>query len=89
MDVSSVLSDWIILNNSETWIEIDDKTVVKLEDLQSNLLRVLLTTQAPTQQAVLTWDCGAIAMKYLIMEKKFICLHHIMNQNEVSLATCY
>ena len=36
-------------------------TVGKMEDLQSNLLRVLLTTQAPTQQAVLTWDCGAIA----------------------------
>ena len=75
-----------LLNNSQTWMEIDDVTVDKLESLQCNFLRILLATPASTPQAALTWDCGALKVKYRIMESKLNFLHYLLNQNEDSLA---
>ena len=39
-----------------------------------------------TPRAALAWDCGAIKMKYRIMEKKLNFLNYILNQSENSLA---
>ena len=75
-----------LLNNSQTWIEIKEETIEKLEDLQSSFLRILLATPASTPRAALVWDCGAIKMKFRIMQNKLVFLHYIMQQSEKSLA---
>ena len=67
-------------------MEIDTETVEKLEDLQCNFLRILLATPASTPRAALLWDCGAVRIKYRIMEKKLVFLHYIMKQGKSSLA---
>ena len=75
-----------LLNNSQTWMEIDTESVEKLENLQCDFLRILLATPASTPRAALLWDCGAVKVKYRIIEKKLIFLHYIMKQSEESLA---
>ena len=69
-----------LLNNSQTWIEIKAETIEKLEDLQSSFLRILLATPASTPRAALVWDCGAIKMKFRIMQNKLVFLHYIMQK---------
>ena len=71
-----------LLNNSQTWIEIKAETIEKLEDLQSSFLRILLATPASTPRAALVLDCGAIKMKFAIMQDKLCFLHYIMQQSE-------
>ena len=75
-----------LLNNAQTWIEIDKGTVEKLENLQYNFLRILLSTPVSTPQAALLWDCGLLKMKYRIMKLKLNFLHYIINQSDESLA---
>ena len=75
-----------LLNNAQSWVEIDKQTLDKLEDLQCNFLRILLSTPASTPRAALVWDCGTWRMKFRIMEKKLIFLHYIISQNDDSLA---
>ena len=57
-----------------------------VEDLQISFLRILLATPASTPRAALVWDCGAIKMKFRIMQNKLVFLHYIMQQSETSLA---
>ena len=75
-----------LLNNAQSWMEIDQETLKKLDDLQYSFLRILLSTPSSTPRAALAWDCGAIKMKYRIMEKKLNFLNYILNQSENSLA---
>ena len=75
-----------LMNNAQTWVEIDEETIGKLDDLQCNFLRILLATPASTPRAALAWDCGMLKMKYRIMQMKLNFLHYILNQNEDSLA---
>ena len=75
-----------ILNNAQTWMEIEKGTIDKLDDMQYNFLRILLATPASTPQAALVWDCGILKMKFRIMELKLNFLHYIICQDEESLA---
>ena len=75
-----------VLNNAQTWMEIDKVKIDKLEDMQYNFLRILLATPASTPQAALVWDCGMLKMKFRIMELKLNFLHYILCQDGESLA---
>ena len=75
-----------VLNNAQTWMELDKGTLDKLEDLQYNFLRILLATPASTPQAALVWDCGILKMKFRIMEFKLNFLHYLICQDGESLA---
>ena len=75
-----------LMNNAQTWVDIDKETIGKLDDLQYNFLRILLATPASTPRAALAWDCGILKMKFRIMQMKLNFLHYILAQNEDSLA---
>ena len=75
-----------LLNNAQTWIDIDKKTIEKLEDIQDNFLRILLATPASTPKAALAWDCGALRIKFRIIQMKMNFLHYVLTQNDDSLA---
>ena len=68
-----------LLNNAQSWIDIDKTTMDKLEDLQCNFLRILFSTPASTPRAALVWDCGTLRMKFRVMEKKLIFLNYIIH----------
>ena len=75
-----------LMNNSQTWIEIDKETIKKLDELQYNFLRILLATPSSTPQAALAWDCGVLKMRFRIMKAKLSFLHYVLVQEEGSLA---
>ena len=75
-----------LMNNSQTWIDIDKETIGKLDDLQYNFLRILLATPSSTPRAALAWDCGVLKMKFRIMQAKLSFLHYVLMQDEESLA---
>ena len=54
--------------------------------MKTNFLRILLATPASTPRAALAWDCGAVKMKFRIMERKLNFLNYILKQNHESLA---
>ena len=58
-----------LLNNSDTWVEIDDSTIEKLENLQLMMYRVILNCPKSTHHAALLWDMGGILMRLRIIEK--------------------
>ena len=75
-----------LLNNSSTWMEIDDQTLNKLEEMQNTLYRSLLSVPHTTPKASLTWEVGGMMMKFRIMMSKLILVNHIMNLEDSSLA---
>ena len=75
-----------LLNNCETWVDIDQTTIDLLDELQNMMYRSLLSTPKSTPTPALCWDMGGILMKYRIIIKKMIFLNHIQNLGEKSLA---
>ena len=75
-----------LLNNSSTWMEIDDLTLNKLEEMQNTLYRSLLSVPHTTPKAALTWEVGGMMMKFRIMMNKLIFVNHIMNLDDNTLA---
>ena len=75
-----------LLNNCQTWVEIGETTIQKLDDLQHTMYRTLLSVPQSTPWPALVWDCGGIKMKFRIMLKKLVFVSYILNQNDESLA---
>ena len=75
-----------MLNNSETWDEIDKDTMDKLNDLQNTVLRYLLQTPRSTPIPALSWEFGMLPIKYRINQKKMSFLKHIATLGDDSLA---
>ena len=76
----------MLIYNSETWMELNEKTVKKLENLQNILLRCLLSVPNSTPIAALNWDTGLISVEYRVFQKKLNFLHHLVNLDKNSLA---
>ena len=75
-----------LLNNSETWINIDEESLRKLENLQFTMLRFIFSTPASTPKAALLWDTGILPMEQQIELKKMMFLHHLSTLPEGTLA---
>ena len=75
-----------LLNNSDTWICLEDDSLKQLEELQSMLLRSILNTAKSTPKALLYWDTGVLHMAYRVEEKKLLFLHHLISLPEDCLA---
>ena len=75
-----------MINNSETWDEIDDDSIKKLDDLQNTLLRYLLQTPCSTPIPALCWEFGMLPMKFRIFHKKLNFLKHIITLGTDTLA---
>ena len=76
----------MILNNSETWNDIDAETLKILEDLQNTFLRYLFSTPRTSPTPALCWDSGLLKMKYRIWQKQINFLFHISKLHEDTLA---
>ena len=58
----------------------------KIEDLQNTLYRMLLAVPKTTPVASLAWDMGGLKMKYRIILKKLLFLHHLKSLDNSTLA---
>ena len=75
-----------LLNNCETWVEVSEKSLEKLEELQNTLFRMLLSVPKTTPVPSLAWDLGGMKMKFRIIMRKLLFLHHLTLLDDKSLA---
>ena len=75
-----------LLYNTDTWFEMNAKTLKRLENLQNILLRCLLSVPNSTPIAGLHWDCGMISMEYRVYQKKIMFIHYLVYLDNESLA---
>lgn len=81
---SSVLP--MLLFNAETWISISKSTLDDLEAIQKQFYRRLLAVGSRCPIPSLYWETGGILMKYRILMKKLLFLHHISSLPDSCLA---
>ena len=75
-----------LLNNCQTWVEISDATVDKLEELQNKFFRIMLSVPRTTPKPALIWEMGGLKMKWRIVERKLNFMNHILHLDPGSLA---
>ena len=76
----------MLINNAECWLEISSKTIQDLENLQLLFYRCLLAVGTGCPIPSLYWETGGLLMKYRIIKKKLLFLHHVTNLPNCSLA---
>ena len=75
----------MLLNNADTWNNVDKKAAKTLEDLQNMLVRYLFETPKTTASPSLCWDTGMLTMKYRILEMQINFIFHLATLDEESL----
>ena len=76
----------MILNNAETWHQINKESLGILNDLQNTMYRYLLQTPRSTPIPALCWDFGSLSMEDRIIKKKLNFIHHLASLGDGSLA---
>ena len=75
-----------LINNCQTWVNISEKSVKVLDDLQHMMYRTLLNVPKTCPLPSLCWDMGGIQMKFRIILKKLQFMWHLINLEEGALA---
>ena len=75
-----------LLNNSETWTNIDNKTFGMLEDIQLLFYRNMFATPRTCPTPALLWETGGMLMEVRIDKKKLLFYYHVLNLPDNSLA---
>ena len=91
-DITARLQVWelvyvsALLTGSETWTDIDEKAVESLDKLQNQMYRSILNLPKSTPSPAMCLDLGGVLMKWRIVQRKLVFLHHILNQDKESLS---
>ena len=75
-----------LLYNAEVWIDVNDKTIKQLENIQLRFYRTLFAVGSGCPLPIIYWDTGGILMKYRILKQKLLFYHHLANLPTNSLA---
>ena len=75
-----------LLNNCDTWTEIDNEAIEHLEKTQNIFLRTLLATPRSTPTPALCWETGMSTMENRIILKKLAFYHHLLCLSSGTLA---
>ena len=74
-----------LLNNSDTWVEIDKETEKKLDNLQNIMFRSLFAVPSSTPKPILRWDLRQLSMREKIHVRKLNFLLHLKTLPSSSL----
>ena len=75
-----------ILNNAETWVDIDQNSIKILNNLQNMMFRYLLNTPRSTPKPFLLWELGCLSMENRIIKQKLNFFYHLVNLPDTTLA---
>ena len=75
-----------LLNNCQIWVNISEKSITMLEELQNKMYRILLNVPKTSPTPSLCWDMGGIQMRFRIITKKLEFLWHLLNLEDGALA---
>ena len=76
-----------LIYNSDTWTEMNDKAIKRLENLQNTFLRCIFSVPTSTPTAALNWDSGFLSVEYRVSQKKLMLIHHLVNMEKNALAS--
>ena len=75
-----------LLNNAETWVEINEMSVTLLEELQNSFIRKIFRTKKTTPKVALTFETGMLPMRLRIMMRKLIFVNDLKMMDTETLA---
>ena len=75
-----------LLNNAETWVEMSEKTLKDLEELQLMFLRMILKVPQSTPKVALTAETGTLSMEWRIATRKLQFINSVKEMEDTSLA---
>ena len=75
-----------LLWNSETWLNIQPKTIKLLNDIFNQFYRSILRISTGCPKVTLYWQTGSYLPQNIILKNKLNFLHHLSNLPEPSLA---
>ena len=88
-EVALILRDSLLLSsilvNSEAWYDLTDEDVETLERADEELLRRVLEAPISTPKCMLYLETGCKPLRYIIMSRRLMFYHYILNENENSL----
>ena len=76
----------MLLYNADTWLSISTATLDTLESIQKRFYRSLMAVGSGCPTPSLYWETGGILMKYRVLQKKLLLLHHIASLPDSCLA---
>ena len=71
-----------ILLNSETWVNVTKNNIEELEQIDETLIRRILNAPAKTPLPALYLELGISPLRYNIITRRLMFLHHILNCDE-------
>ena len=74
-----------MLNNSESWININKSDLDNLEKPDTMLQRIILGTSGNPSKAFMCLELGIVPVKFVMMEKRLTFLKYILNENMSSM----
>ena len=75
-----------LLNNSEVWVDISEKTITSLESLQNMHLRLTFDTPSTTPRCAALWDSAMEGMRFRVMKRKLRFINFLKNADESFLS---
>ena len=76
----------MLLNNADCWQEVSKKTIEELDKLHIMFLRCLFAVGSGCPKPSLFWETGSIRMKFMILQRKLLFLHHVATLPDTALA---
>ena len=84
-----ILRNSIIINsmlyNSEVWYAVTNKEIEKLEQVDEMILRSVLSLPRSTPRPFLYLELGCLPIRYILITRRLMFLHYILNEDEHSL----
>ena len=75
-----------LMNNCGTWMEISEKSIEKLDQLQNIFLQCMFSVSQSVPKPALCWDTATLTMQVRVDKAKLSLLHHIKHLENTSLA---
>ena len=76
----------MLMNSAETWDQVNEVTINKIEKLQNTALQYIFSTQRTCPQPILNWDSGMLPASYRIVQRKLNFLLHLSQRDDGCLA---
>ena len=85
-DSISIPAYILILNNSETWVDISEESIKQLEDIQYMFLRLVFDVPLSTPKSALVWESGCYPMEIRIAKRKLNFLNFVKRSGDENLS---
>ena len=71
--------------NLEAWYNVTNPEIELLESVDTRFLRNLLKAPISTPKEIVYFELGCVPLREVIMKRRILFLHYILNQNENSM----